>query len=101
MHEAQATQYTDDDRTRVTRWSFSATGDATGPHVHEFDYLVVPVTGGELTVISADGTEKSMVQVAGVPYNGVAGTSHNVVSAGDAPVVFVEVEMKTPSTSQA
>lgn len=99
MQHAQATYYTDDDRTRVTQWSFAAAGDATGPHVHEFDYIVVPVTGGELTVIAADGTEKSMVQVAGAPYSGVAGTSHNVISVGDAPIVFVEVELKTPSAS--
>jgi quercetin dioxygenase-like cupin family protein len=94
MPEARATRYVDDDRTRVTQWSFARAGEATGEHVHEFDYVVVPVTGGELTVIADDGTRKPMVQIAGTPYAGVAGTRHNVVSAGDAPIVFVEVEVK-------
>ena len=98
MSNAQATEYIDDDRSRVTQWSFTAAGDATGPHMHEFDYIVVPVTGGELTVGASDGTERSMVQVAGTPYSGQAGTSHNVVAVSDVPIVFVEVEIKTTAT---
>jgi len=35
----------DDERVRVTTWTFAADGDETGHHVHEYDYLVVPVTG--------------------------------------------------------
>jgi quercetin dioxygenase-like cupin family protein len=99
MPDAIATQFADDNSTRVTQWSFAAAGDATGAHVHEFDYIVVPVTGGQLTVVADDGTEKAMVQVAGMPYQGVAGTSHNVVSATDQPIVFVEVELKAATTS--
>jgi len=94
MTEAQATQYVDHDRARVTQWSFATAGDATGLHTHEFDYIVVPVTGGELTVVAEDGTATRMVQVAGVPYSGHAGTRHNVVSASSYLVVFVEVELK-------
>ncbi len=95
MPEARATQYINDERTRVTQWSFAQPGDVTGAHVHEFDYLVVPVTGGELTVVTDDGTETRMLQVAGTPYSGLAGTAHNVISASNSPVVFVEVELKT------
>jgi hypothetical protein len=69
--------------------------------VHEFDYIVVPVTGGELTVVASDGTERSMRQVAATPYSGQAGTSHNVVAVGDTPIVFVEVEIKTPATRES
>lgn len=94
MSDARATEFVDDGRARVTQWSFAAPGDATGPHVHEFDYIVVPVTGGELTVVASDGSVTSMVQRAGIPYRGVAGTSHNVVAAGEPPIVFVEVELK-------
>ena len=72
--EARATQYINDERTRVTQWSFAQPGDVTGAHVHEFDYLVVPVTGGELTVVTDDGTETRMLQVAGTPYSGLSGT---------------------------
>jgi len=93
MAEANPTHYVDDGRVRVTQWSFAQAGDATGPHVHEFDYLVIPITGGELTVVSQDGAEAGMVQVAGVPYRGNAGTSHNVVSASNDVIIFVEVEL--------
>ena len=94
MSNARTTEFFDDDRSRVTQWNFTATGDATGPHVHEFDYIVVPVTGGELTVVASDGTQRSMTQVSGTPYSGKAGTSHNVVAVRDTPIVFVEVELK-------
>lgn len=95
MAQAQATQFVDDERIRVTQWRFAARGDATGVHVHEFDYVVIPVTGGELAVDPGDGTTGSRVQVSGTPYSGHAGTRHNVISAGDEPIVFVEVELKT------
>jgi beta-alanine degradation protein BauB len=96
MPDAIATEFADDNRTRVTRWSFAAAGDSTGHHVHEFDYIVVPVTGGALTVVAPDGREAPMQQVAAAPYRGVAGTSHTVVSADASPVVFVEIELKSP-----
>ena len=94
MPEACPTIFLDDGRSRVTQWSFAHAGEATGPHVHEFDYVVIPVTGGQLTVVAQDGHVTDMVQVAGVPYKGIAGTSHNVSSASSHPVVFVEVELK-------
>jgi beta-alanine degradation protein BauB len=94
MSDAQSTPHIDDDRARVTQWSFATAGDATGVHTHELDYVIVPVTGGELEVVADDGTTTHMAQVAGVPYSGPAGTRHNVRSASGSPVVFVEVELK-------
>ena len=32
----------DNEKTRVTRWSFEP-GEDTGNHVHEYDYVVVPM----------------------------------------------------------
>ena len=84
----------DDDRVRVTTWTFGARGADTGPHVHQYDYVVVPITGGPFTVTTAAGATRNMVQEAGTPYLGVAGTAHNVTSAGDAPATFVEIELK-------
>jgi beta-alanine degradation protein BauB len=84
----------DDDRLRVTTWTLAG-GEAIGRHTHEFDYLVVPVTGGDFKVVEPDGTEKTMVQVAGSPYMGTAGTEHDVVNDGDAEAVFVEIELKS------
>ena len=54
----------DDDRVRVTALTF-ADGDETGDHRHEYDYLVVPVTGGTFTVIERDGSTRELAQEAG------------------------------------
>ncbi len=94
MTEARATAGADDDRVRVTTWTFATAGDATGHHRHEFDYVVVPVTGGTFTVIDLDGAVREMTQVAGEPYLGTAGTAHDVISSTDGEAVFVEVELK-------
>ena len=61
MTPARAVVNVDDDRVRVTTWTFDAAGAATGEHRHEFDYLVVPVTGGTFKVIDA-GSEREMNQ---------------------------------------
>jgi beta-alanine degradation protein BauB len=84
----------DNDQVRVTTWTFEAAGAATGRHRHEFDYVVVPVTGGTFTVTDVDGTVREMTQVAGSPYLGAAGTDHDVVNAGERAAVFVEIELK-------
>ena len=50
MSQARGTVSVDDDRVRVTTWTFEAAGTATGRHRHEFDYVIVPITGGTFTV---------------------------------------------------
>ena len=94
MSEAHHVVSADNDRVRVTTWTFAAAGAATGQHRHEFDYVVVPITGGRFTVTDVDGSVREMDQVAGSPYLGVAGTAHDVVSAGAEEAVFVEIELK-------
>jgi quercetin dioxygenase-like cupin family protein len=96
MAQRDSTIQHEDGRMRVNRLTFAAAGDETGIHVHEFDYLVVPVTGGDLTVVGADGSTRELHQEPGVSYTGKAGTHHNVVSASAAPVMFVEIEFKAP-----
>lgn len=78
----------------MTTWTFPAAGASTGHHVHELDHVAVPITGGRLAVTGADGEHSERLQVAGAPYFGTAGTAHEVVSASNAPLVFVEVELK-------
>ena len=85
----------DTDDVRITTWTFAEAGTSTGQHRHEFDYIVVPITGGTFEVIGADGSSRRMTQVAGSPYQGVEGTAHDVVSASAHEVVFVEIELKT------
>ena len=94
MTLAQGILGLDNEKVRVTTWTFEAAGDATGQHRHEFDYVVVPVTGGTFTVTDVDGSVREMSQVAGSPYFGAAGTDHEVVNATDGQAVFVEIELK-------
>ncbi|MGW0903414.1 cupin domain-containing protein [Streptomyces sp. NPDC002853] len=90
---ARATLQHEDERVRVTRWDFEPQ-ESTGRHVHEYEYVVVPVTDGRTNVISPDGTVISSQLQAGQSYARPAGGEHEVVNAGDAPLAFVEIEMK-------
>jgi quercetin dioxygenase-like cupin family protein len=90
---AVATVQEDNDRVRVTEFRF-APGAETSPHVHQWDYVVVPQTDGELLIIAPDGGEQRAVLTQGVSYYRAAGVDHNVINAGDRELVFVEIEMK-------
>ncbi len=94
MTTARSTVDADNDDVRITTWTFAATGASTGQHRHEFDYVVVPITGGTFVVTDADGAVREMIQVAASPYLGVAGTAHDVASASPHEAVFVEIELK-------
>jgi quercetin dioxygenase-like cupin family protein len=94
LSEAHHVVNEDNDRVRVTTWTFRGPGEATGEHRHEFDYVVVPVTGGTFDVVDLDGSTHSMEQVAGRPYLGTAGTEHDVIHAGEGDTIFVEIELK-------
>ena len=52
---ALGTVQVDTAEVRVTEWRLPA-GSAIGHHRHEHDYVVVPITDGELTAVSAAGT---------------------------------------------
>lgn len=84
---------TNDDHVRVTTWTFED-GDDTGHHRHEYDYVVVPVTGGVFEVTEADGSTREMIQEAAVAYRGKAGTEHNVINRSGRTAVFVDIELK-------
>ena len=94
MAAARGEVNADNERVRVTTWTFEEAGAATGRHHHEFDYVVVPITGGTFTVADVDGSVREMTQTAGTPYLGTAGTEHDVVNATDQVAVFVEIELK-------
>lgn len=82
----------DDGHVRVARWDFPP-GTETGAHVHEFDYVVVPVTNGELTIEMADGSTTPSPIAIGATYARPAGVAHNVVNLSDDHVAFVEIEL--------
>lgn len=90
---ARATVQHEDDRVRVTHWDFEP-GESTGRHVHEYDYVVVPVTDGQTDVIASDGARTSSLLLEGAAYARPAGGEHDVINAGNAPLAFVEIELK-------
>ena len=83
----------DDDRVRITTLTF-ADGDETGDHRHEYDYIVVPITGGTFEVTDRDGAVRLLEQTAAAPYRGREGTDHNVVNRSGRTAIFVEIELK-------
>ncbi|HTP23556.1 MAG TPA: cupin domain-containing protein [Solirubrobacteraceae bacterium] len=93
MPTAQFDISADDDRVRVTTWTFED-GQDTGHHRHEYDYIVVPISGGTFEITETDGTTREMTQEAGGAYLGRAGTEHNVINRAGRTAVFVEIELK-------
>lgn len=90
---ATSDQQADNHRTRVTKWSF-APGAETGFHIHEMDYVVVPLLDGRLRLVSPEGEETFADLKAGQSYFREAGIHHNVINANDFSFAFVEIEFK-------
>ncbi len=82
----------DDARVIVTEWRFTP-GAETGWHRHAHDYIVVPMTSGDLLAETVDGESRATL-TAGVSYTRPAGVEHNIVNANDHEFVFVEIELK-------
>lgn len=93
MTEAVPTVQIDNDRVRVTEWRF-APGAETGWHRHEMDYVVVPMTTGQLKIELPDNEIMISDLKAGISYARQIGVEHNVINANDFEFVFVEVETK-------
>ncbi len=82
----------EDARTRVTLWRFPPNSQ-TGWHVHEYDYVIVPVQGGMLTVETAGGRADYPIET-GASYARPKGVEHNIINATTAAIAFVEIELK-------
>ena len=91
--QAKADLQIDNDRTRVTRWTFPP-GAATGFHRHEYDYVIVPLVDGKVKIVGKDGAESFADMTAGESYFREAGVEHDVISANDFTFAFVEIEFK-------
>ncbi|HEX5957030.1 MAG TPA: cupin domain-containing protein [Hyphomicrobiaceae bacterium] len=92
--QAVPTVQVDNERVRVTEWRF-APGAETRRHVHQMDYVVVPLGDGRLKLISPQGEESLSDLKLGVPYFRKAGVHHNVINANDHEFAFVEIELKS------
>lgn len=90
---AHHTVQIDNDEVRVTQWRL-APGTATGPHTHGMDYVIVPVTAGEMTIVAPSG-EVSKAQLGiGQSYFRNAGVQHDVQNKTESEIVFLEIELK-------
>ena len=82
MISAKSEVQVDTPEVRVTEWRL-APGSATGHHIHEMDYVIVPVTSGEMTIV-APGGERSKAQLGvGKSYFRKAGVEHDVLNETD------------------
>lgn len=90
--QARPTVQIDNERVRVTEWRFPP-GGSTGWHRHEYDYVVVPLTDGQLRIRNAEGESVSELRI-GRSYGRSAGVEHDVINANEYEFVFVEVELK-------
>jgi quercetin dioxygenase-like cupin family protein len=78
---------------RVTEWRL-APGSATGHHIHGMDYVIVPVTAGEMTIVAPGGERSKAQLLAGKSYFRKAGVEHDVLNETAAEIVFLEIEVK-------
>ena len=80
-----------DKRVKVWRWTFES-HQATGMHVHEYDYIAIPITGGTFEITTPEDSAVDFIQIAGEPYARDAGVHHNVKFVGEGRASFVEIE---------
>lgn len=90
-HMANGDLQLENDNFRVTKWTIEPGGEIP-MHVHEFDYVVVPLVSETMHVLNADGSEIVAELVAGVSYTRGAGAEHTVQNRGENVVEFIEVE---------
>lgn len=90
MPRATAHVQIENGRMRVTEWRFAPAAE-TGHHVHEHDYLVVPLTSGVLRLEEPAGTRTAQLLM-GAAYAREKGVAHNVINANDYEFRFLEVE---------
>jgi mannose-6-phosphate isomerase-like protein (cupin superfamily) len=92
MAEARHAVQIENDDVRVSRWDL-AVGASTGPHRHEYDYVVVPLTVGRMEITAADGERSAADLLPGRCYHRPAGVRHDVRNDGAVTLSFIEVEV--------
>ncbi len=93
MLSAKSEVQVDTAEVRVTEWRL-APGSATGHHIHEMDYVIVPVTTSEMTIVAPDGTRSKAQLQMGKSYFRKAGVEHDVLNETASEIVFLEIELK-------
>jgi len=94
MLAAESEVQVDNEQVRVTEWRL-APNSATWHHTHGMDYVIVPVVGGEMTIVAPDGERSKAQLAAGKSYFRKAGVQHDVLNETATEIVFLEVELKS------
>ena len=82
----------DNKKIKVTEWFFEV-GDSTVMHIHEYDYIVVPMLDGELKILDKKNNEKISKLTKGGAYYRDKGVEHNVFNNNEFPYTFIEIEI--------
>tara|TARA_B100000945_G_C20210588_1_gene515828 strand:+ start:252 stop:542 length:291 start_codon:yes stop_codon:yes gene_type:complete len=82
----------DCERFLTTKWVFSPSSE-TGWHRHNYDYIVVPLSDGQLG-LETDKGEKDSILKRGGSYSRKKGVEHNVINKSLAEVSFIEIELR-------
>ena len=83
----------ENEKVLVVLWRFPP-GACVAWHKHEYDYVVVPLTSGNLTVSNSAGSAEARL-VAFQPYARYADVEHRVENRGEHEIVWVEIDLKT------
>jgi beta-alanine degradation protein BauB len=94
MAKAEANVQIENGRVKVTEWRFPPAAE-TGHHVHEYDYVVVPLTSGALRLEEPTGARTAQLLM-GMAYAREKGVAHNVINVNDYEFRFLEVELLEP-----
>jgi quercetin dioxygenase-like cupin family protein len=94
MNKVESIVHVDNEQVRVIEWRL-APGAATGWHRHGFDYVITPVTAGEVEIVGPDHERTPFSMVPGQSYFRAAGVEHDVVNGPGGELGFVEVELKS------
>jgi len=89
---ARPTVLIENEKIKVTEWCFEV-GDSTGPHIHEYDYIVVPMLEGELKILDKNNNETISKLTKGGAYYRDKGVEHDVFNNNDFPYSFIEIEL--------
>ena len=68
-------------------------GGANGCHIHEYCYVMVTLTSGELTIVAPAGNSEKFATEMGGAYARPKGVEHNVFNLSDKEIRFTEIEL--------
>ena len=67
--------------------------EETGIHLHEYDYVIVPITDGKLISFDNTNIKTEFSLKKGEPYFRKAGVEHNILNNSNHEVKFIEIEI--------